>query len=193
MATWPFPGGSPWTRHALTIPPDSLRAWVTLAVWEFWMGTVVCAVLGFGALLVVSAPDRVVTVYDLTDCYAPPPVARPCERVLYTAGVLNASFTGLCGLVLMVVALWLIWELWTAVEPKPIADDFLKLLNDSFGRDWRSPRTWPWKRVAWAYGFTLIGASSALGIGLLVWSLVAPLDKTPKGQVDTSQSFRLAQ
>ena len=39
-------------------------------------------------------------------------------------------------------------------EPKPITDDFLKLLNDSFGRNWRDPRTWPWTRMLWAYGFT---------------------------------------
>ena len=55
------------------------------------------------------------------------------------AGVLNVVFIVLCGLLLIGVAVWLLWELWGAVEPKPITDDFLNLLNDSFGRDWRNP------------------------------------------------------
>ena len=59
-----------------------------------------------------------------------------------------------CGLLLIAVAAWLVWELWSAAAPKPITDDFLKLLEDSFARDWRKPRTWPWARVGWAYGFT---------------------------------------
>ena len=57
------------------------------------------------------------------------------------------------------------WELWSAVAPKPITDDFLQLLNDSFGRNWRDPRTWPWSRVLWAYGFTFVGVLFAAGTG----------------------------
>jgi len=33
-------------------------------------------------------------------------------------------------------------------RPKPITDDFLKLLEYSLARDWRKPGTWPWARVA---------------------------------------------
>src|SRR5204862_462868 len=54
------------------------------------------------------------------------------------------------------------------VAPRPITDDFLKLLDDSFGRDWRSPRTWPWARIGWAYGFTLVGAAMTIGIAIFV-------------------------
>ena len=112
------------------------------------MGMLVCVVLGLGVVLIVTSPDRIVAVSDLTNCYAPPPVALPCERIVYRGGVLNAAFTALCGLMLIGVAAWLLWELWSAVEPKPITDDFLRLLNDSFGRDWRNPLKWPWARRA---------------------------------------------
>ena len=117
----------------------------------------------FGTRLIATAPDNIVTVFDFTNCYAAPPVVQPCERVAYRAGLLNVAFNVWCGLLLIAVAAWLLWELWSAVAPKPITDDFLKLLDDSFGRNWRSPRTWPWARMGWAYGFTLVGAASALG------------------------------
>ena len=63
----------------------------------------------------------------------------------------------LCGLLSLLVAAWFVWELWSAVAPKPITDDFLRLLSDSFARNWRDPRTWPWSRMLWAYGFTFVG------------------------------------
>ena len=72
----------PWNRRPLTIPPDSPRAWVTLAVWEVWMGVLACMALGFGTKLILSAPQRVVTIYDLTNCYLTP-VVLPCERIAY--------------------------------------------------------------------------------------------------------------
>ena len=87
--------------------------------------------------------------------------------------MLNAAFTALCGLMLIGVAAWFLWELWSAVEPKPITDDFLRLLNDSFGRDWRNPLKWPWARVLWAYGFTVVGATLTAGVGVMIWTLVA--------------------
>jgi hypothetical protein len=96
---------------------------------------------------------------------------------------------------LITVAAWLFWELWNAVAPKPITDDFLKLLDDSFGRDWRRPRTWPWARLVWAYGFTLTGAMSAVVIGLLISSVLSsaiPV-KAPTARVETSQRVRPAQ
>jgi hypothetical protein len=189
MAAWSRPEMSPWRRHALTFPPDSRRAWVRLVVWELWMGMLVCGALGFGMHLIVSAPHGIVTVPDLTNCYATTPVVQPCERVAYRTGDLNAALSVLCGLQLIAVAAWLLWELWSATEPKPITDDFLKLLTDSFGRDWRNPMTWPWARLLWAYGFPLSGATSAL----LIWTLVSSSlpAKAPTARVKTSQSFRL--
>jgi len=189
MAAWSRPDVSPWRRKSLTIPPDSWRAWVSLVAWEFWMGMLLCCTLGFGIHLILIAPHGIVTVPDLTNCYAPGPVVQPCEGVAYRTGQLNAVFVVLCGLQLTAVATWLLWELWTATEPKPITDDFLKLLNDSFGRDWRNPLTWPWTRLLWAYGFVLPGATSAL----LIWTLVSssfPV-KAPTARVETSQRFRL--
>ncbi len=108
---------------------------------------------------------------DLSNCYAPP-VTVPCERIVYRGGALNVAFTSLFGLMLIGVAAWFLWELWSAVEPKPITDDFLRLLNDSFGRDWRNPLTWPWARVLWAYGFTVVGATVTAGVGMMIWTLV---------------------
>ena len=161
---------SPWRRRPLTIPPDSLRAWVSLAVWEFWMGILVSGTLYLGARLILAARAQV-------------------------AGPLNVLLNAWCGVLLISVAVWLVWELWSAVAPKPITDDFLKLLDDSFGRDWRSPRTWPWTRLAWAYGVTLTGAAWAVLIGVLVSAAIAPSRpvKTPTPHVETSQQFKLIQ
>jgi hypothetical protein len=180
---------SPWRRPELTIPPDSLRAWVRLAVWEFWMGMIVCATLGLGVNVIVTAPRSVVVVRDLAPCYDPSPVVQPCDSIAYRIGTLSAAFSVLCGLQLIAVAAWCLWELWGAVQPKPITDDFLKLLDDSFGRDWRNPRTWPWARLRWAYGFTLSGATAAL----VIWTLISSSSpaRAPAGRVETSQSFRV--
>jgi hypothetical protein len=111
------------------------------------MGTLVCGFVSFGAFMIVTAPERIITGEDLSRCYAPPPIEQPCDRVVYKTGALNAAFTALFGGLLLVGAAWFMWELWSAVEPKPITDDFLKILNDSFGRNWRDPRTWPWSRL----------------------------------------------
>ena len=198
---------SPWRRQALTIPPDSWRAWVRLGVWEFSMGVLVYCALRFGTQLIVTAPENIVTVYDFTNCYAAPPVVQtvvhtvvqttvqPCERVAFRAGALHVVFNAWCGLLLVVLAAWLLWELWSAVAPKPITDDFLKLLDDSFGRDWRNPRTWPWARMGWAYGFSLAGVTSAVVIGLLVSAVISSSTqaKAPTVHVETSQRFRLSQ
>ena len=193
MARSRFRDLGPWRRHELTIPPDSLQAWVALAVWEFWMGVLVCAALGFGTKLIVTAPDSIVTVFDLTNCYAAPPVAQPCERVAFKAGALSVAFNVWCGLLLIAVAAWLVWELWSAVAPKPITDEFLKLLDDSFGRNWRDPRTWPWTRLGWAYGFTAVGVTVALCVALLLTSVVSSsrLARAPTPHIETSQHFRL--
>jgi len=183
----------PWGRGSLVIPPNSRSAWIQLAIWELWMGMLVCVTLGLGAFLIVTSPNRIVVVADLTNCYAPPPVALPCERMVYRGGALDAAFTSLCGLMLIGVALWFLWELWSAVEPKPITDDFLRLLHDSFSCDWRNPLTWPWARVFWAYGFTAVGGVLTAGVAALLWMLVIPTTSTgtPTAKVKTSQSFTL--
>jgi hypothetical protein len=195
MAGVPLPEMSPWKPRSLTIPPSSMHAWLRLAIWELWMGILVCVTLGLGVLLIIASPNRIVAVPDLTNCYAPPPVVLPCERIVYRGGALDAAFTALCGLMMIGVAVWFLWELWSAVEPKPITDDFLRLLNDSFARDWRNPLTWPWSRVLWAYGFPFLGAALTTAIGVMIWMLTLAADqaKAPTVRVDTSQSFRLGQ
>jgi len=192
VAKWTAQEISPWRPRALKIPPDSLYGWIRLGAWEFGMGVLLYIVLGFGAQLIASAPHSIVTVFDYTNCYATPPVATPCERVAYRVGSLNAVFNAWCGLLLIAVAAALVWDLWSAAAPRPITDDFLKLLEDSFARDWRRPRTWPWTRLAWAYGFALAGVISAVGLSLLISALSAsPPAKAPTGRVGTSEQFRV--
>jgi hypothetical protein len=194
MAIPALPEMSPWRTRALTIPPESSQDWVRLAVWEVWMGMLLCGALAFGTRLITTAPDHIVTVFDFTNCYAAPPIVQPCERVAYQAGIMNVVFNAWCGVLLVAVAAWLLWELWSAVAPKPITDDFLKLLDDSFGRDWRNPRTWPWARVGWAYGFTFLGAASVLCVALLVSAAIGSRPaRAPIVQVETSQRFRPVQ
>jgi thiol:disulfide interchange protein len=102
------------------------------------------------------------------------------------------AFNAWCGFLLLAVAAWLVWDLWSATAPRPITDDFLKLLEDSFARDWRKPRTWPWTRVAWAYGFALAGVSVGVGLSLLISARTAsPPARTPAMRVETSQQFRV--
>src|ERR1700681_3975757 len=92
MAGPGLPEISPWKRRSLTIPPDSMQDWFRLAVWEVWMGMLVCGALGFGTRLIAAAPDNFVTVFDFTNCYAVPPIVQPCERVAYRAGLPNVVF-----------------------------------------------------------------------------------------------------
>ena len=73
-------------------------------------------------------------------------------------------------------------------------NDFLKLLEDSFARDWRRPRTWPWTSVAWAYGFALVGVTSGVGMSLLIAALSAsPPARAPTALVETSEQFTVIQ
>ena len=163
---------SVWNRHGVTIPPDSWRAWLRLAAWEGFMGMVICGAVVFGLLQITSAPDRIITFHDFTTCSAALQSAGPCEKV-YRTGGLNALFSVMIGVLLFTVAAWLVWELWLAVKPRPIADDFLKLLHDSFARDWRNPLTWPWARLAWAYGFALLGALGLSAVVVVLYSFRA--------------------
>lgn len=193
MAGISLPDMRPWGRRPLTIPPNSANAWIQLAVWELWMGMLICMVAGLGMRLIVTSSSRIVKVSDLSACYAPPPVVLPCERILYRGGALDAAFTAMCGLMLLGVALWLLWELWSAVEPRPITDDFLRLLNDSFGSNWRNPLKWPWARMAWAYGFTLAGMTITAGAVVVFWAIVTTAQpaKAHRGKVETSQRFTI--
>ena len=192
MARSALPDTSPWKRRPLPIPPDSLQTWVRFVLWECWMGMLVCSALVFGTRLIATAPDNMVTLFDFSKCYAAPPIAQPCERVVYKAGMLNVVFNAWFGLVLVAVAAWLLWELWSAVAPKPITDEFLKLLDDSFGFSWRRPATWPWVRMGWAYGFTLVGALSAFGMGLIISAALSSSTRAhaPAVHVETSERFR---
>ena len=158
------------------------------------MGMLVCITTSVGIALIMTSPKRIVAVSDLTNCYAPPPVTLPCERILYRGGALDAAFMALCGLMLIGVAVWLLWELWNAVEPKPITDDFLRLLDNSFGSNWRNPLRWPWTRVLWAYGFTVVGVTLTAGVGVMIWTLFALPNSTkaPSARIETSQSFTIA-
>jgi hypothetical protein len=186
---------TPWKRRPVRIPPDSLDAWMQLAVWELLMGMLQCLLVALGVTLIVTASDRIVTFSDLSHCYAPPPVAVPCERIVYRGGVLNAAFSALFGVMLIGQAAWFAWELWNAVAPKPITDDFLGLLDRSFGHTWRNPFRWPWKRLCWAYGFTLVGAVATAALGMSIWTLAAAPNpaKAPKVRVETSQIFTVSQ
>ena len=65
MPRWSQPEMSPWRRRALTIPPDSRQAWVRLAVWDFWMGAIICGALALGVNVIV------------TDCQTPWPDEAP--------------------------------------------------------------------------------------------------------------------
>ena len=186
---------SPWHRRGgLIIPPDSPRAWFKLAVWQLWIGMLLSGFVAFGTVLIVTARERIVIGEDLSSCYATT-VVLPCERLVYRTGGLNAAFSVLCGVLLLLAAAWLLWELWTRAEPAPITDHFLKLLHDSFGRSWRDPRTWPWTRMMWAYGFTIVGVIVTSGVAFLLSMLLAASQpsRAPAPNVETSQRFRVGQ
>lgn len=194
MARGSLGENAPWRRRALTIPPVSWQDWLHLAIWELWMGILISGFLFVGIAMIATAPDRIITAEDLSGCYASPPVARPCERIVYRTGAMNAAFSALFGMMGIIVGSWWLWELWGAVAPKPITDDFLKLLNDSFAHDWRDPRTWPWSRMFYAYGFTLVGTALAIAAGLGVQRVIHDLRPVKPAiiKVNTSQDFRIA-
>jgi len=189
-----LPDMSPWRRRPLRIPPDSRRDWLRLAAWESWMGLLLCTTLYFGVRLIVTAPENIVTVFDYANCNAGAPAGQPCERVAFYTGHLAVLMNAWCGVLLISVAVWLLWELWSAVAPPPITDEFLKLLDDSFGRSWRRPRSWPWSRLSWAYGFTLAGALSAFALGWLLSNAISPWQRAhaPTIHVETSERFKAA-
>ena len=194
MARGSLAENTPWRRKSLPIPPVSPRDWFDLAVWELWMGILICGFVALGVTLIMTAPDRIITAEDLSGCYANPPWPPPCERILYRTGVLNAAFSVLFGMVAMIVGAWFVWELWIATAPRAITDDFLKMLNDSFARNWRDPRTWPWSRLFYAYGFTLCGIALSVAAGVAVSTVLDRVrpHRPPIIKVNTSQEFRVS-
>ncbi len=160
-----------WRRRSIVIPPETPEEWLRLAAWELWMGMLLFLLIAVGVWLISTAPERLVTVRDLSPCWATPPAPDPCARTLYRGG-LNMIFSAFAGVMMLSIAAWCLWALWTLAEPRPITDDFLRLLSDSFGRDWRNPMTWPWARLLWAYGFTAIGAALTAGGAIGIVALV---------------------
>jgi hypothetical protein len=150
-----------------------------------------CGLIGFGVLFIVTASDRIVIAEDLSRCYATT-VVLPCERFVYRTGGLNAIFSVLIGVMSLAAAVWFLWDLWSTAEPKTVTDDFLALLHDSFARNWRDPRTWPWSRMLWAYGFTALGASLTATTAVLVWTMVSSSPgKLPIASVETSERVKV--
>jgi hypothetical protein len=93
-------------------------------------------------------------------------------------------------LLLVVVAACLLWELWSAVTPTPIADDFLKLLDDSFARLAQSAHL---AVGASRLGLRLYaGAASTVGVAVLLSAVIASSTpaKAPTVHIETSQRFR---
>lgn len=183
-----------WRKRTIVIPPETRDEWVRLVTWELWMGLILFLLVALGMRLIMTSPDRVVPVYDLSQCYAAPPVPVPCERTLHR-GLLNVAFSAFSGFIMLAIASWMMWSLWSTAEPAPIMDDFLRLLSDSFARDWRNPMTWPWSRVLWAYGFTALGVGLGLVAAMAVSAALSslPSPKRPAAQVETLEIFRAGQ
>lgn len=183
-----------WRKRSIVIPPETRDEWVRLVTWELWMGFILFLLVAIGTRLVVTAPERVVLLHDVSQCYAAPPVPVPCERTLYR-GLLNVAFSAFSGFMMLAVAAWMVWSLWNAAEPAPIIDDFLRLLNDSFGFEWRNPKTWPWSRLAWAYGFTTIGIALGLAATVALSSAIAslPSARRPPPEAAPLHIFRVGQ
>lgn len=181
-----------WRKRTIVIPPETRDEWVRLVTWELWMGLILFLLVAIGMRLIMTSPDRVVLLRDVSQCYVAPPVPIPCERTLYR-GLLNVAFSAFSGFMMLAVATWVVWSLWSAAEPAPITDDFLRLLSDSFARDWRNPTTWPWARVMWAYGFTALGVSIGLVMTMAANAALRSIQpmRPAAAQIETTQIFRV--
>ena len=136
---------SPWRPRGWR-STGLVHAWVRLGTWELGMGVILFVVFGFGTQLIASAPHQHrhrVRLHELL-CRAARRAAMRTRRV--PSGGLEAG-ADVGWLLLMAVPRRGSWDLWS-VAAQADDDDFLKLLEDSFARDWRKPRTWPWTRVA---------------------------------------------
>ncbi|HZM62897.1 MAG TPA: hypothetical protein VFB85_23995, partial [Vicinamibacterales bacterium] len=63
------------------------------------------------------------------------------------------------------------------------------------GRDWRNPLKWPWARMLWAYGFTVVGVTLTAVVASAIWTMVTSADRArvPTIKIETSQSFRVVE
>ena len=157
------------------------------------MGLILFLLVALGMRLITTSPTACPAVRRVA-MHAAPPVPIPCERTLYR-GLLNVAFSAFSGFMMLAIALWMMWSLWSAPEAAPIMDDFLHLLSDSFARDWRNPKTWPWSRVWWAYGFTALGVGLGLVAAMAVSAALTslPSARRPAPQVETLEIFRAGQ
>ena len=155
-----------WRMRTIIVPPETRDEWVRLVAWELWMGLSLFFLMAVGIELLATPPD---------------------------GGWLTDAFAIVLGVVMLTAAARVLCSLWIAAEPPPITDDFLSLLHESFGRNWRDPKTWPWSRVRWAYGFTTVGV--AIGL-LLTIALSEAIRSLPSArprvtQAETVQIFKV--
>jgi hypothetical protein len=155
-----------WWRRTIIAPPKTRDEWVRLVTWELWIGLILFFLLAVGIELVITPPD---------------------------GGWFTDTFSVTLGVTMLAVAARLLWSLWSAAEPAPITDDFLSLLHESYGRNWRDPRTWPWSRLKWAYGFTTVGVAMGLLLTIALSEAIRSLPSTrrPATRMDTLQIFRV--
>ena len=59
------------------------------------------------------------------------------------------------------------------VGVQQIASAPSRCCSSPFARDWRNPLTWPWARLAWAYGFALLGALALSAVVVVLYSFRA--------------------
>jgi hypothetical protein len=155
-----------WRRRTIVAPPETRDEWVRLVAWELWIGLILFFLFAVGIELAATPPDR---------------------------GWFIVALSIVSGMTMLAVAARLLWSLWRAAEPAPITDDFLSLLHESFGRNWRDPRTWPWSRLKWAYGFTTVGVAMGLLLTIALSEAVRSLPSTrrPATEINTLQIFRV--
>ena len=72
-------------------------AWLRLAVWEIWMGMLLCLVLGFGVRLIVTSPDHIIAFSDLSTATRRLLSPFRANGSCIEAAMLNAAFTALFG------------------------------------------------------------------------------------------------
>ena len=153
-----------WRKRTIIVPPETRDEWVRLVAWELWMGLMLFFLVAVGIELAATPPD---------------------------GGWFTIASAMVAGVTMLTVAARVLWSLWGATEPAPITDDFLRLLHESFGRNWRDPTTWPWSRVKWAYGFTTVGVAIGLLLTLTLSEALRslPSPRRPATQAESLQIF----
>jgi hypothetical protein len=175
----------------LVVPPETRDEWVRLVTWQLWIGLILFFLVAVGVRLIATPPVRVVVVNNARACDAMMSAPAPCQRTVYRSR-LGVVFTDVAGVMMLAVAAWLLRSLWGAAEPAPITDDFLGVLKESFGRrTWRDPKTWPWSRLKWAYGFTTVGVTIGLLLTIALSAAIRSMPSTrpPAATAETVQIF----